>query len=416
MLLVIVHYSQCIIRHQVWVNDGANSNDNGWGTASSFPSLQQTITVNINAWALPTGTLLIHSCAAAGYMGEIYGPSWPLRVRPLRRCRCPRRQPRGRARRGGLWAAPEPLPRPVSPTRAAHSLARSAAFAVSAASAQANGANLTVTVPAYSTNTITAPLGPQVETALVASDDALINAGANLPNNYGFGSVLQARLHACASAPRVDREAPLGVVVGALGDARFSRPGRLRGLRQRPCCSAIALCGTPRRQHGPLCPSRCRSCCQSRCPPGRSACPTPAPPPRAHHAGGHVRDGDSRQHRGFADQVRDPQHARLFPGGRRPARLDPAFAPVQSRFLGVRALLWPSLLRALTELRARVPMASAVWPMGKRHAAWQHAHLCQQFEKRSGSDRRGGAHVTCGSDAPHRPRSTPRAAPRRAAQ
>ena len=91
------------------------------------------VTVNIAAWNLPDGTLLVHNLAGAGYMGEIYGPSWPLRVK---------------------------------------------------------GSNLTVTVPAYSTSTISAPLAPQVETALPCSDDATIFAGANLGSNYGASVTL----------------------------------------------------------------------------------------------------------------------------------------------------------------------------------------------------------------------------------
>ena len=154
-----------ITRTLVWVNDGVNPGDNAWGASGSYPSLTQTVTVNINSWGLPLGTKLIHSVAAAGYMGEIY--TWPLVV---------------------------------------------------------GGPNLTVTVPPFSTSTIIAPLTPQTETVLSATEDATLKAGVNQNTNFGAAPTLSVSTsvtstHDSTSAAMIKFTIPAGltqVVVAVL--------------------------------------------------------------------------------------------------------------------------------------------------------------------------------------------------------
>ena len=113
-------------RHMVFVNDGTNPTD----STNTVPSVPIAVTVNIAAWNLPVGTVLVRNLAAAGSFGE------------------------------------------------------------TAQLITTTGNSITFTVPAYSTNQIIAPVVPQTVSSIMPFHDTTIKAGANVGNNYGSASTL----------------------------------------------------------------------------------------------------------------------------------------------------------------------------------------------------------------------------------
>ena len=159
MALPVAVVNDGMRRTLLWVNEGYNTQDAipgssmvtlSSGSESYYPALQSipmNVTFNIAAWSVPTGATLVHNLVASEYNGEVGGAII------------------GGAVTGSFTAF---------------------------TSSGGSYATVTLTVPAYSTSAIVAPVAAQTESLLAAADLTTLYPGRAAPSTLAVSTSVTA--------------------------------------------------------------------------------------------------------------------------------------------------------------------------------------------------------------------------------